>query len=187
MARHEAALNPSCRPLLAILAFPKLPAQAQTCRGVGVGASLTLPLHIAPALCGSIKNVVGRLNEASRFKFAQEIAGGDEAHTFIDNDLASGNVGILKQQQRLGCRIALKKAIQHLQRRLFAEGASGPAFLETPLLVDPDFRRYNPNLLKMGVHPFDDLSGSSSSANPRRLNIDGVGNAHGQARAQQCV
>ena len=69
-------------------AFLKLPAQAQT-RCV-VGANLTLPLDIAPPLCRSIKNVVGRLNEASRFKFAQEIAGGDEAHAFIDNDLPSG-------------------------------------------------------------------------------------------------
>jgi len=69
MARHKAALNPSCRRLLAIRAFLKLPAQAQT-RCV-VGANLTLPLDIAPPLCRSIKNVVGRLNEASRFKFSQ--------------------------------------------------------------------------------------------------------------------
>ncbi len=65
------------RPSLAILTPLELLAQAPA--RSGVISRLTLPLDIAPALCGLVKNVVGRLNETGRFEFAQEIARGDEA------------------------------------------------------------------------------------------------------------
>src|SRR6202030_2444194 len=64
-------------PLLTILTLLKLLAQSLTRNRVG--ACLALSLDIAPALCGPVKNVVGRLNETGRFEFTQEIARGDEA------------------------------------------------------------------------------------------------------------
>jgi hypothetical protein len=75
---------------------------------------------------------------------------GSDADAFIDDDTASLNVAILKQQQGFGGRIAAQEAVERFNGCLFAKPANGTPFFEAALLVNADIGRHDLHHIEMG-------------------------------------
>jgi len=155
----------------------KLPAQAFT-RG-GIPARHPLPFHVAALRGCLIENVVGGLNQVSLLKLAQKIACADQADTFIDDGTTLLDIAVLEQQQRFRGWIAAKKSLQYFDRRLLAEPTDRAAFFKTPLLINPNIGRNDPDHIQMRVNPFHDLLSAGDTMNACRFDINGVRDADG--------
>ena len=58
---------------------------------------LALPLDVAALSSGPIEDVIGRLDQARRFKLPQEIASAGEIDAFVDDSAPALDVGVLKK------------------------------------------------------------------------------------------
>lgn len=155
--------------------MPELFAQAFA-RG-GIIACRTLPRNIAALGGGLVENVVGRLNQSRAFKFAQKIAGADQADPLIDHGAALPDIAVFEQEQGLRGKIAPQKSFHRFYRGLFAKATNGAAFLQAALLVNARIGRDDPHHVEMAVDPFNDLLGSGRATHAGRLDRHGVGNA----------
>ena len=78
---------------------------------------------------GPIEDVIGRLDQARRFKFPQEIAGADEIDAFADDGAPALDVGVLKKQKRPRVGVGAEKSLQRLDRGLLAKSSNRAALL----------------------------------------------------------
>jgi len=65
--------------------------------GFKIADRLALTLDVAALSSGAIKDVIGRLNQARRFKLPQEIASADEIDAFADDSAPPLDVGVLEK------------------------------------------------------------------------------------------
>jgi hypothetical protein len=65
--------------------------------GFKIADRLALPLDVAALSSGPIEDVIGRLDQARRFKLSQEIASADEIDAFVDDSAPALDVGVLKK------------------------------------------------------------------------------------------
>ena len=161
--------------------LPELAANLDIARG------LALPVHVATVCRRRIEYVIGRLDQPFRLKLAQEIAGTDQADTHINNRAASVHVAVFEQQERLGFRVTAQEPLQGFDRGLLAKPANRTPFFEAPLLVDADISRNDSDPVEVIIDPLDDLLGARRSMHARRFDIDGVRDAHIDARAEQRI
>jgi len=102
------------------------------------------------------------LNQLRRQELTQKITGADRSDAFIDNGAPPLDIRILERKQRLGAWVAGQEPLQGLNRCLFTEAANGPAFLQTPLLVDADVGWNNSGAIKVSRRGLSKTSSASA-------------------------
>jgi len=60
----------------------------------------------------------------------------------------------------------------------FTKPSNGAALFQTPLLVDTDIGRNDPNHIQVVVDPFYDLLSARRTVYPSRLNVNRIRDAH---------